>query len=81
MLLFVPSAYGSVTVPKAPTAVVATPGNGAAVVKWIAPINDGGSPITGYTVTSSPGSKICTTMGAKTCTIHGLRNGTSLRFW
>ncbi len=77
MLLFVTSAYASATVPKAPTGVAATPRNGAAVVKWIAPINDGGSPITGYTVTSSPGSKICTTTGAKICTIHGLRNGTS----
>ncbi len=77
MLLFVPSAYASVTVPTAPTGVAATPGNGAAVVKWFAPINDGGSPITGYTVTSRPGSKICTTTGTKICIIHGLRNGTS----
>ena len=80
-LAFVPAAYASVTVPKAPTGVAATPGNGAAVVKWAAPVNDGGGAITGYTVASSPGSKICTTTGAKTCTVHGLTNGTRYVVW
>ena len=75
-MVFVPSAYASVMVPRAPTRVVATPGNGSAVVKWNAPVNDGGSAITGYVVRSSPGSKRCKTTGAKTCIIRGLRNGT-----
>src|SRR5207245_7197580 len=41
------------TVPDAPTNVSATPGSGSATVTWQAPF-DGGSPITQYTVTSSP---------------------------
>ena len=75
-LVLVPSAYAAVTAPRAPTRVAATPGNGSAVVKWTAPANDGGSAITGYVVTSSPGSKVCKTTGAKSCTIRGLKNGT-----
>ena len=78
MLVAVPSAYASVTVPEAPTGVVATPGNGSAVVKWTAPVHNGGSPITGYLATATPGSKTCTSTGPtiKTCTIHSLTNGT-----
>ena len=72
-----PAAYASVTVPGAPTGLKATPGNAAAVVKWTAPANNGGSAITGYTVTTTPGSKTCTTTGAKTCTVHSLTNGTT----
>jgi hypothetical protein len=40
--------------PDVPTNVVATAGVGQATVSFVAPANDGGSPITGYTVTSSP---------------------------
>ena len=54
-----------------------TPGNGSAIVKWKAPVNNGGSAITGYLVRSTPGSKTCKTTGAKTCTIRGLKNGTN----
>ena len=79
VLVAVPSAYASVTVPQAPTGVVATPGNGSAVVKWTAPVHNGGSPITGYVATATPGSKTCTTTGStiKTCTVHSLTNGTT----
>ena len=76
-LVLAPSASASViAVPKAPTRVAATPGNGSVVVKWGAPGNNGGSAITGYLAKSTPGSKTCTTTGAKTCTIRGLKNGT-----
>jgi hypothetical protein len=40
----------SATAPAAPAAVTATAGDGSAAVSWTAP-SDGGSPITGYTVT------------------------------
>jgi hypothetical protein len=60
--------------PGAPTAVTATPGNGNAEVSWTAPVADGGSPITGYTVTASHGGASCSTAGTTTCTVTGLVN-------
>ena len=42
-------------VPGAPTDVSATAGNAKAIVTFTAPVDNGGSAITGYTVTSSPG--------------------------
>ena len=72
-----PMAYAGITVPGSPTRVAATPGNGDAVVKWSAPASNGGSAITGYTVTASPGNKTCSTTGAKTCAVHSLTNGTT----
>ena len=68
------------TVPDAPTDVNATPGNASATVTWTAPTNDGGSPITGYTVTSSPGSLTCTATTTTSCTVDGLTNGTPYTF-
>ena len=66
--------------PGAPTGVTAKAGNVSALVSWKAPASNGSSPITGYTVTSSPGSKTCTTTGALSCTVSGLTNGTSYTF-
>ncbi len=68
------------TVPGAPTGVSATAGNGQAVVSWTAPASNGGSVITGYTVTSSPGGLTATTTGATTATVTGLTNGTPYTF-
>ena len=68
------------TFPDPPTNVIATPGNGQASVTWLAPANTGGSPITGYTVTSTPGSFMATTTGATTATVLGLTNGTPYTF-
>ena len=68
------------TVPGAPTAVVATAGDTSAVVSWTAPGN-GGSPITGYTVTSSPGAITVTVGGNQTgATVTGLTNGAAYTF-
>jgi autotransporter-associated beta strand protein len=70
-----------VTLPGAPTAVTATRGNQQATVAWTAPASDGGSAITGYTVTSSPGGRTCTwTTGLLSCTVTGLTGGTSYTF-
>ncbi|MBS1153524.1 MAG: hypothetical protein H6Q89_5222, partial [Myxococcaceae bacterium] len=68
-----------VSAPAAPTSVAAGPGNASATVSWVAPF-DGNSPITGYTVTSSPGGLSATTTGATTAAVAGLTNNTSYTF-
>ena len=45
------------TAPDAPTSVSATAGNAEARVSWTEPESDGGQPVTGYTVTASPGGR------------------------
>jgi len=69
-----------ITAPSAPRGVTAIPGNGLAVVSWTAPLSNGGSPITGYIVTASPGGRQVITTGATTATVSGLTNGTSYTF-
>jgi len=73
-------AIASASVPGAPTNVAATATDGAATISWQAPASDGGSPITLYTVTSTPDGKKCTSTGALTCSIGGLTNGTGYVF-
>jgi len=65
-------------VPNAPTSVVANSGNESVSVSFMAPTNTGGSPITGYTVTSNPagGTDINAGSTLLTHTITGLANGT-----
>ncbi|CAB4823275.1 unannotated protein [freshwater metagenome] len=63
--------------PQPPSNVTATPGDAKSTISWAAPTNTGGSPITGYTATASPGGKSCTTTTATSCTISGLANGTT----
>jgi streptogramin lyase len=58
--------------PAAPTNVTGTPKQGAATISWTAPADDGGAPITGYTVTASDGHAACSTTGARSCTVEGL---------
>lgn len=70
----------SATVPGAPTNVSAVPGNTQATVSWTAPASDGGSAITGYTVTSSPGNITATTAGATSAAVITLTNGTTYTF-
>ncbi|MBA2380504.1 MAG: fibronectin type III domain-containing protein [Chloroflexi bacterium] len=68
------------TAPGAATGVTAAAGDGQASVSWAAPASDGGSPITSYTVTSSPGGLTATTAGATSATVTGLANDTSYTF-
>jgi fibronectin type III domain protein len=66
--------------PGQPARVSATPGDHLAVVSWTSPAFAGGSSISGYTVTSDPGRKTCTSAAAKQCTLAGLANGTTYTF-
>jgi hypothetical protein len=78
-----PSAMSnSITVgtPGAPTGVSGTQNlTNHSVISWTAPAN-GGSAITGYTATSSPGGFTCSTTGATTCNVIGLTNNTPYTF-
>ena len=65
--------------PDPPTNVTATAGNGEATVSFNPPKNNGGSPITGYTVTSRPG-KIKASGKQSPITVKGLTNGRSYTF-
>ena len=72
----------SALVPGAPTSVVATAGNANASITFAAPASNGGSAITGYTVTSSPAGGVDASVGSTslTRTITGLTNGTAYTF-
>ena len=70
--------YG-LSVPAAPTGVHATAGNAQATVAWVAPGSTGGSAITGYTVTSTPGARTCST-ASTSCVVTGLTNGAIYTF-
>ena len=67
------------TVPGAPTGVAAAAGDTQATVTFTAPASDGGSPITSYAVTSSPGS-VTATGASSPITVTGLTNGTAYIF-
>ena len=65
--------------PSAPTGVSATGGDGSAQVNWT-PVG-GGSQVTGYTITSSPGGVTTNVPGyATSATVTGLTNGTGYTF-
>jgi hypothetical protein len=61
------------SVPDAPSISLVTRGNTLVTVNWT-PNGDGGSTITGYRATASPGGQMCESIG-QTCIISGLVNG------
>ena len=68
-----------ITAPGAPRSVDLTALPGRIEVAWSAPESDGGSAVTGYVATATPGGATCTTTGVTLCTISGLDNGTAYR--
>jgi hypothetical protein len=72
------------SVATAPQGVTAVPGSQSAQVSWSAPSNNGGSPITGYTVTPYVGAaaQTPTNVGGSTLatTVTGLTNNTAYTF-
>jgi hypothetical protein len=68
------------TVPGAPTNVTATAGDTTATVSWTAPVSNGGSPITSYTVVASPDDGTVTFTGATAASVTGLTDGQQYTF-
>jgi len=78
----VSASSNSITVgtPGAPTGVAGTNGgNTQSVVSWTAPAANGGSAVTSYTVTSSPGAFTCSS-ATTSCTVLGLTHSTGYTF-
>ncbi len=65
--------------PTAPTDVTTISANMAVEVFWKASTPEG-TPITKYTVTSTPTDHTCVTTGALSCAVIGLKNGTAYTF-
>jgi len=64
-----------------PTGVTGVPGNGQVTLSFTAPISNGGSAITSYTATSSPGGFTGISAGTNpSAIVSGLTNGTAYTF-
>jgi predicted outer membrane repeat protein len=66
-------------IPSAPIIGTATAGDTQATVTFTPPVSNGGSAITGYTATSSPGGLTASGAGSP-LTVTGLTNGTAYTF-
>ncbi|GFO67713.1 hypothetical protein GMLC_12920 [Geomonas limicola] len=69
----------SANVPGPPAITQVSGANGSVTVSFSVPVSDGGSPISGYTVTSAPGN-LSASGSASPITVTGLMNGTSYNF-
>ncbi|MNO29393.1 Endo-1,4-beta-xylanase A precursor [compost metagenome] len=67
------------TVPAAPVILSTTAGDGLVTITFAAPADNGGSSVTSYEITASPGGSV-TTGSASPVTVTGLVNGTAYTF-
>ena len=75
------SATPTTTEPEAPESLSFTPGDGQVTLRWRAPTNDGGEPITHYEYEQDgSGTWISTDGTATSHTVTGLNNGQTYRF-
>ena len=70
------STHSTNSVPSAPKSVHVVAGDALVTVAWSPPDKDGGSAVTHYRASASPGGKWCSA-SITTCTISGLTNGTA----
>jgi subtilase family serine protease len=77
----------TLTVPGAPTLNTATPGNMSVSLSWSAPLNSGGSPLTGYDVYQGASlggenynTPLAVASSSTSVTVTGLTNGTTYYF-
>jgi hypothetical protein len=66
--------------PSAPRGVTATAGDNSAVVRFIAPVSNGGSPVTDYYVKEFGRNSAIRRCASTRCTVLGLSNGVGYRF-
>ncbi len=70
-----------VAVPDPPTVLGVVLGDGAVTVSWLAPVDVGGSALTGFRVTAVPGGASCMVgAGATSCVVVGLTKGSTYTF-
>lgn len=77
------SCVTAVAPPGPPTNVQVTVSAGGATISWTPPANNGGAPITGYTVVAQPGGFSCTVSGnppPTSCQISGLQPNQAYTF-
>ncbi len=77
----IPVSILSRSAPDVPQSVAAIPGNASATAQWTAPASDGLSPITGYTITVTPGGATVPAGASATSAVVGsLQPGVTYTF-